>query len=97
MEEKILEYFVKDLECSEEIATDMLQQLKAQDDIYREFLYWFEHRTFQEENPVEIDGYTAKKLFEDFKIKEIGAFNLMVSLRTDHDEALEYIKAGLPK
>lgn len=97
MEQKILNYFIKDLECSEEVASEMLEKLKLQEDIYREFLYWFQNKTFPNEPYVVIDGYTAQGLFEQFDLMEIGAFNLMVSLRTDHDETLECIKQGLPR
>ena len=97
MEQEILNYFTKELQCSEEVASAMLDNLKSQEDIYREFLYWFQHKAFPNESYVVIDGYTAQGLFERFDIMEIGAFNLMVSLRTDHDEALEYINQGLPR
>ena len=91
MEQKILNYFTKELGYSDEVASAMLE------DIYREFLYWFQNKTFPNKPYVVIDGYTAQGLFEKFDLKEIGAFNLMVSLRTDHDETLEYIKQGLPR
>ena len=36
-------------------------------------------------------------LFEGFdNLLEIGAFGALVSLRTNHDEMLEYMKAGMP-
>ena len=97
MEQEILNYFIKDLGCSEEVASTMLENLKSQEDIYREFLYWFQNKAFPNEPYVVIDGYTAQGLFEKFDIMEIGAFNLMVSLRTNHDRVLESIKQGLPK
>ena len=97
MEQKILNYFTKELGYSDEVASEMLENLKSQKDIYREFLYWFQNKTFPNKPYVVIDGYTAQGLFEKFDLKEIGAFNLMVSLRTDHDETLEYIKQGLPR
>lgn len=97
MEQEILNYFIIELKCSAEVASAMLENLKSQEDIYGEFLYWFQNKAFPHEPYVVIDGYTARGLFEKFDIMEIGAFNLMVSLRTNHDRALEYIKKGLPR
>lgn len=97
MEDKVLDYFIKELQCSEEVAKNMIERFKSQEDIFSEFLYWFDNKEFVKENPVAIDGYTAKGLFEQFDIMEIGAFNLMLSLRIEHDDALEYIKQGLPR
>lgn len=97
MKQVIIEYFIKDLECSEEVANTIFERLSSQKDIYAEFKYWFKNKTFLVDNPIEIDGYTAQSLFEQFDIMEIGAFNLMVSLRLEHDDTLEYIKQGLPK
>lgn len=97
MKQEIVNYFVNDLECSEEVANEMYERLSSQDDIYKEFEYWFKNKTFLNDNPIEIDGYTAQNLFEQFDIMEIGAFNLMISLRLEHDDTLEYIKQGLPK
>lgn len=97
MEERIQNYLIHDLECSEEVAKTIITGLMEQKDIYDEFKYWFEHREFVKENPVTIDGYTAESLFEQFPILEIGAYDLLVALRTDHDETLDYIKRGLPR
>lgn len=96
MEQDILNYFINELECSAEVASAMLEKLKSQEDIYKDFIYWFQNKAFPI-NPVKIDGYTAQGLYEKFDLMEVGAFNLMVSLRINHDETLECIKQGLPR
>ena len=39
MEQKILNYFTKELGYSDEVASAMLENLKSEKDISREFLY----------------------------------------------------------
>ena len=96
MKKEIINYFIFGLKCSETVAIEMFERLYSQRDIYLEFEYWFKNKKFLTDHPVDIDGYTAQGLYEQFNIMEIGAFNLMVSLRIEHDDALDYIKNGLP-
>jgi len=94
MKEKVIEYFMKGGKRTRIVAEKLYKKVSSFPDIYEEFLYWFEHRTFVQENPITIDGYTAQSLFENFPLYEIGAFNALVSLRTNHDWMLETLQHG---
>lgn len=98
MEEDILGYFENDLHCSTAQAERMLNELKKHEDIWREFCHWFSTKKFTDNKTcIREKGYSAEELFEKFDIYEVGAFNLLVSLRDNSQETEEYIKKGLPK
>ena len=94
MKEKVIEYLMQGGETTRIVAEILYKQLSSFPDIYAEFLYWFEHRTFVQENPITIDGYTAQSLFENFPLNEIGAFNALTDLRKNHDQMLEILQHG---
>ena len=97
MEEIVKKYFTEELGEGDVVAEILYNKVSKYEDIYAEFLYWLKNRTFVKENPVTIDGYTAQNVFEGFDdLLEIGAFGALVSLRTNHDEMLAYMKAGMP-
>ena len=87
-----------DLKCSEKVAADNLERLSRFKDIFDEFCYWFSNKKFVDENKaLKVEGYSAEELFNKFPIFEVGAFNLLVSLRINKEFSLDYINKGLPK
>ena len=63
----------------------------------KEFLEWIEIRNFDFENPVIIEGYTAKQVYAiEPSLDVAGVYNFMVTLREEPDKAKDYIKRGFP-
>lgn len=90
-------------------AMGMMKRLKRNPDIYDEFKYAFYNMKnhnyeadilcFAVEDPVTEQGYRSYDLYHEFgnKISPIGIFDLLISLREEPKETLDYIKRGLPR
>jgi len=97
MEKEILNYLKADLKCSEKVAANNLKRLSQFKDIFDEFCYWFANKKFvNKKAALKVEGYSAEELHDKFPIFEVGAFNLLVSLRTNRETTLDYINKGLP-
>ena len=102
-------YLQQNLEMSSELVKDQMESFKRNSDIYDEFKYaFFNLRNnnfepcclyFAVNEPVQEQGFTAYDLYHKFgnRILPIGVFNLLISLREEPEETLDYIKRGLPE
>lgn len=64
-------------------------------DISKEFELWITSGKYQIENPVEIEGYSAKSLSEiSHYLDGEGAFMLLIELRENSSRALKKLKKG---
>ena len=73
------------------------KKLLKYDDIAAEFGAYLDKRSFESENPLEIEGYTAKKLSEIAPLDPAGIYAFMVSLRDEKEKALDTINKGFPR
>ena len=104
---EIVDYLKNELKMSQELANGQMQRFKHNEDIFDEFKYWFYNYkignkntiSFEVENPVEVQSYTASILYEKFgdRLHDIGIYNLLISLRENPKETLDLIKRGLPR
>ena len=102
-----VEVYLKDIcKMSNELVKRQIERFKRHKDIYGEFKYWFlrfkhgdDTINYAVDEPVTEQGYTAYSLYQEFgnNIMPIGIFNLLISLREETQETLDYIKKGLPK
>ncbi|MGI6249582.1 MAG: hypothetical protein ACOYJX_09375 [Acutalibacteraceae bacterium] len=99
MQDSVFSYFVNELGKSEKRAAEMLQKLARHPDILAEFAVWVKMRTFpeKEDGAIEVEGQTAKTLFESTYLEPIGAYNFLIYLREKPEEALADLKKGLPR
>lgn len=76
-----------------------LIKLKKHKDILEEFYAGMKGETFclNSTTPVEVEGYTAQKLFDNFSLSELGAYNYLIYLREDREKALSDLEKGLPR
>ena len=73
----------------------MIDKVKKYDDIYDEFCYWLEKRDYNRENPIAVNGYTAKQIHElNPRFEGIGVYNFLIMLRDDFQRAKEYMESG---
>lgn len=95
--EKIIAYFVDEKETTEAVAKILTKTIMKYEDLQKEFLEWIEIRNFDFEDPVIIEGYTAKKVYAiEPSLDAAGVYNFMVTLREEPDKAKGYIKRGFP-
>ena len=104
-DEEIIRYLKEVCKMTDELIKEQIEKFKQHNDIYEEFKYWFfgfkhgdDTINYAVNEPVTEQGYTAYSLHHEFgdKIMPIGIFNLLISLREDKEETLDYIKLGLP-
>lgn len=93
--EKIKNYF----KLNQRITVECMDELEKHPDIQKEFLNGLQDSAFVfiKDNPISVQGYTAKYLFENYPLNELGAYNYLIYLREKPEEALEKLKQGLPR
>lgn len=104
---EIVDYLKNELKMSQELANEQMQRFERNEDIFDEFKYWFYNYkndnkntiSFEVENPVEIQGYTASILYQKFgdRLRGIGIYNVLISLRENTEKMLDLIKRDLPR
>lgn len=79
----------------EYVCQKNIKSFERNPDIAEEFVRWLETGKYQEENPVKVEGYSAKDIAElaDF-LDGAGAFNFLITLRERPEKAKGYIKDG---
>ena len=94
---QITAYFIQKEGVTPVVAAILAKSLEKYDDIKNEFIYWIENNSFEGENPLTINGYTAKSIHELApQLDGAGVFNFMVTLRDNPEKAQEYIDRGFP-
>lgn len=74
-----------------------IEELARHSDIYEEFInYILAGETFDETSAIVVEGYTAKQLTNETFLTPLGAFNFLVYLKEEPQEALADLKAKLP-
>ena len=93
--EVIIKYFKEDAKVSDEVAKILFKDLSKYDDILNEFTKYLSQKTYDLENAIEINGYTAKKIHElNPALKPTGVYSFLGLLRTNPERAEEIIKSG---
>lgn len=91
----IIKYFKEDAKMNDFVAKTLFKDLSKYDDILNEFTKYLNQKTYDLENAIEINGYTAKKIHElNPSFDPTGVYTFMELLRTDPKRAEEIIKGG---
>lgn len=89
------EYLETELELRPEAIERLLSKFSRHPDIGAEFERWIINREYETENPVTVEGYTAKDIAEMARfMKSVGVYSFLITLREDPETALGYIKDG---
>lgn len=92
----IRKYLLTELKMPAWHVNNTLNSLKKYQDIYLEFCEWLDSRVLTEDG-LEVEGYSARALLDiQPRLSEVAAYLLLVDLRDDAEQTLEYIKEGLP-
>lgn len=95
MKNAIINYLINNLNKSNQRAEDIYNKLSKHDDILKEFYEWVISGQFK--NFVVVEGYTAQRLFNETRLEPLGAYNYLIYLRENPQEAKEMLSKGLPK
>ena len=92
---KILTYFIEVKKKTPTVAMILAKSLEKYDDIKNEFYYWIENKNFECDDPINVNGYTAKDIHEMApQLDGAGVYNFMVTLRDKPEKAREIIDNG---
>ena len=93
---KLMEYLEDTEGMSEPLAVEVLQRLEEYKDLYQEFSSCIQDGKYIfPEDPVSVEGYTARRLVEEVGFHPIGAYRSLAWLRNDPQTEMEKIKQGL--
>ena len=97
--EMLQRYIQQKYGYSDKRASSMLNQMKLYDDIFEEFFNYARIGKFckKDKTQTQVCGYTAETLHRDYKLSPLGAYNYLVNLKEDTNNALTDLKAGLPR
>lgn len=94
--EKIIkEYIKKNNNLNEYRANQDYNELHKFTDIEEEFVYYVQFGW--KSDLLYVEGFTAKKLHEEYPLTVLGAYNYLVYLREEPKEALNNLNKGLPR
>lgn len=98
MQEDVLNYLKEEENISEVVAELMLEKLLRYKDIFEEFCFYLKTNIVpsEEDGAISVEGYTARKLVENYPLKVLGSYTYLISLRDDKIRALDHLKKGLP-
>ena len=92
----IMEYIINALGKNQEYAKKAYEKLCKYQDIRNEFYNYVMNEEFPKENIIKCEGYSAEELCNTTILKPLGAYNYLIYLRDNPEEALANLKAGLP-
>ncbi len=93
--ETIVKHFKEEEKMNDVVSKTLFKDLSKYDDILNEFTKYLTQRTYDIDDAIEINGYTAKKVAElNPAFHATGVYTFMELLRDDFNKAEEIIKGG---
>jgi hypothetical protein len=90
-----MDYLLNEKEQKPAVAAKLEEKVSRHDDIRQEFEEWLATRTYRENSPLVIEGYTARDIFQLAPTLDgIGVYNFLVTLRDNPEWAHEHIAGG---
>lgn len=97
-ERVIREYLKGNMKLSEKRISQEYAGLKKYQDIESEFAFYIENGWDGKKTDwISIEGFTARELHEKYPVSVLGAYNYLIYLREEPEEALEFLQKGLPR
>ena len=96
---ELIEKLKKWFKLTQVNAVRAISKLNEYKDIAAEFYEGMKGDSFcfPDRSYIKEEGYMAKDLFENYPLSELGAYNYLIYLREDKEEALSDLEKGLPR
>ncbi|MDR2590531.1 MAG: hypothetical protein LBC71_06060 [Oscillospiraceae bacterium] len=95
---KIVDYLVNERKQKHEVAMKIVAPLEKHDDIRSELEYWLEKREYLQDNPIVIEGYSAKDIIKLAPFMDgVGVYNFMITLRERPESGKKIIADGFKR
>lgn len=97
--EMLQRYIQQKYGYSDKRARSILNQMILYDDIFEEFFNYARAGKFckNDNTQTQVCGYTAETLHRDYNLSPLGAYNYLVYLKENHDNALINLEVGLSR
>lgn len=84
---------------NQKMAILSIVELQKYPDIWNEFEHGMKSAPFAEplEGAISVEGYTAEMLYKNYPLSILGAYNYLIYLKTDPENAINDLKRGLKK
>ena len=94
----IRDYLLNEKQMTGVVAARTEEKVAKYEDILSEFMFWINNKTYNIDNPLVIDGYTAQGIHTLAPFMDgLGVFTFMVTLRDNPSRAKEYIDSGFKR
>ena len=94
----IKEYFINEKKFPEFLALSEENNILKHEDISKEFEFWIINKTYNINNPLTIEGYTAQDIKKLSPFMDgIDVFELMINLRKNPIKTKKYISCGFKR
>ena len=94
----IKEYLKNHMELSEKRILQEYDGLREYPDIENEFAFYIENGWDDKKvDWIVVEGFSARQLNEQYPLSVLGAYNYLIYLREEVDEAKKFLKQGLPR
>ena len=96
--EKIINYLINTRNQKPEVAKKIVSSFEKHADIRAELEKWIEMQKYPQENPLNIQGYTAQMISKLAPFMDgVGVYNFMVTLRERPENGKRIIAEGFPR
>ena len=97
-EEMLIRYIQNKYGYTEKKAVSTVNQMHFHDEVFEEFYNFARIGKFckKDKSKTEVHGYTAEVLSQEYNLSPLGAYNYLVYLIEEPEQALADLKAGLP-
>jgi hypothetical protein len=85
--ERVIKILKQHYKYTDKNIEKQLEQFKKHPDILNEFL-----EVYGLDYPIEVEGLTARNLYENFNLSLLGAYNYLIYLREEPEEAKKDLK-----
>jgi hypothetical protein len=91
--EMLVDYLCTEYNMSQDYAVDRVCQIGRYKDIYFEFVDYVKNRAFKKD-ALTIEGYTAKMLSENYSLSAVKAYEYLIYLLREPQNALADLKSS---
>ena len=96
-DELVKGFIISNSSLSEKRVEKMVKNLKIHLDLYAEIVDYLLADNVYKRPLISEQGYDVKKLCSEFNLSIVGAYNFIIYLREDPQNAIADLKAGLPR
>ncbi len=95
----IIEAIKKKFKMNQKVTIQTLVEMEKQKDVFNEFMGCIRKDlfVFPDRDALSVEGFTAQYLHENYPLSEIGAYNYLIYLRNNPEQAKKDLKNGLPR